>query len=295
VIDCPVHSSRGNRVAFALRDQLIRAGIEAAGASRQGVLRHLLVRTTQDNRQAVAMLIVTRNDKGLKRPVRALLDSDDRPDGFFININTDPGPFMVGPETIRIAGQRHVREIINGIAYLVSPNAFFQTNALAAATLQRLVVQGIGGSGGRVLDLYCGSGLFSLAVARESTRVVAIEDNVQAIKDAEANAGINRIEPGRLRFIRARVEDGLARVRRDVWDAVILDPPRQGCPPAVIDAVFAELRPARVVYVSCNPEALAVELPAILKAGYRIDSARAVDMFPHTEHIETVLSFSALS
>jgi 23S rRNA (uracil1939-C5)-methyltransferase len=220
------------------------------------------------------------------------MDSVDRPDGFFVNINNDPGPFMVGPETIRIAGRRHVRETVNGITFLVSPNAFFQTNVLAAATLQRLVVSGVG-DGGRVLDLYCGSGLFSLALARTSSRVVALEENSQAIKDAEANAYINRIEPGRLRFLRMRVEDGLTSLSREPWDAVVLDPPRQGCPPAVINAVFARLRPPRVVYVSCNPGAFAAECPAILRAGYRIDDIRAVDMFPHTEHIETVVRLSA--
>jgi 23S rRNA (uracil1939-C5)-methyltransferase len=290
VVDCPVHSARGNRIAFALRDQLIRAGVEAAGASRRGVLRHLLIRTSQDERQAVAMLVVTENDKVLRRPVRALMDSADRPDGFFINIHAGPGPFMVGPTTIRIAGQRHVREMINGISYLVSPTAFFQTNALAAATLQRLVLSRI--DGGRVLDLYCGSGLFTIALARQCTRVVGIEDNLQAVKDAEANARINRIEEGRLRFLRARVEDGLSRVAKDRWDSVVLDPPRQGCPPTVIEAVFEHIKPARVVYVSCNPDALAAELPAILRAGYRIDDVRAVDMFPHTEHIEAVVQLS---
>src|SRR4030095_3109967 len=182
VVECPVHSDRGNRVAFALRDQLIRAGVGAATGSRSsGVLRHLLVRTSQDDRQAVAMLVVTRNDKALRRPVRALLESSERPDGFFINIHDGPGPFMIGPTTIRIAGNRHVRETIHGLSYLVSPTAFFQTNALAAATLQRLVVGGVGESA-RVLDLYCGSGLFSLALADASTRVIAVEENRQAIK-----------------------------------------------------------------------------------------------------------------
>jgi len=292
VVECPVHSDRGNRVAFALRDQLIRAGVGAAAGSRSGgVLRHLLVRTSQDDRQAVAMLVVTRNDKILRRPVRALLELSERPDGFFINIHDGPGPFMVGPDTIRIAGNRHVRETINGLSYLVSPTTFFQTNALAAATLQRLVVADVGHSE-RVLDLYCGSGLFSLALAGASTRVTAVEENRQAIKDAEANARLNGIESGHVRFVCARVEDALNRPPRGTWDAVVLDPPRQGCPPQVIEAVFRRMRPARVVYVSCNLDALAAELPAILQAGYALDSVRAVDMFPHTDHLEMVARLS---
>jgi 23S rRNA (uracil1939-C5)-methyltransferase len=293
VVECPVHNERGNRIAFALRDLLAQAGIEAAGGSRRGIVRHLMIRTSQDNRQAVAMLVVARNDKSLRRPVRALLESSDTPDGFFINIHPDPGRFMIGHETIRIAGSRHVLETINGLSYLVSPTAFFQTNALAAAALQRLVVAGC--EGDRILDLYCGSGLFSLPLARKAERVVAIEENPQAIKDAEANARMNHIPAGRIRFVPARVEEGLARLPRGDWSTVVLDPPREGCSAAVIKKVFVELHPSRVVYVSCNPAALATELPAMLGAGYRIDGIRAVDMFPHTEHIETVLRLEKAS
>jgi 23S rRNA (uracil1939-C5)-methyltransferase len=318
VEECPVHSARGNRIAFALRDHLVRAGVNP------GLLRYLIIRTTQDDREAVAMLVVTRNDKSLRRPVRALLESDQRPDGFFININDNTGPFMVGDQTIRIEGRSHVRENVGGLSYLISPDAFFQTNVRAAAVLQRCVVEGVtssppqlrrggakrrGGAGQqiyfldqhhpypssaeegslRVLDLYCGGGLFSLPLAAAGARVIGIEDNRQAIKDAEANVRLNRIPNRQVRFISARVEDGLAMIRREAWDAVILDPPRQGCPKPVLSAVFERIAPPRAVYVSCNPDALALELPVIQNAGYRIEQIQAVDMFPHTDHIETVV------
>jgi 23S rRNA (uracil1939-C5)-methyltransferase len=282
VEECPVHSARGNRIAFALRDQLARAGVKPA------LLRHLIVRTTEDDREAVAMLVVTRNDKSLRKPVRALLDSDEKPDGFFININAKPGPMMVGPETIRIDGRSHVRETVGGISYLVSPEAFFQTNVRAARVLQQCVVEGVRGAE-TGLDLYCGSGLFSLPLAAAGARVLGIEENRQAIKDAESNLRLNRIPAGCARFVSGRVEEQLARVAKQSWDAVILDPPRQGCPPSVLSAVFDKISPPRAVYVSCNPDALATELPVILRAGYEVDRIQAVDMFPHTDHIETVV------
>ncbi|HUQ86970.1 MAG TPA: methyltransferase, partial [Vicinamibacterales bacterium] len=144
----------------------------------------------------------------------------------------------------------------------------------------------------RVLDLYCGTGLFSLQIAKTGAAVTGVEENRQAIVDAESNVRINRLPPGQIRFIASRVEDAMARVARDSWDAVVLDPPRQGCPPAVVDSVFARIRPPRVVYVSCAPDALAKELPVILKAGYRVTRVQPVDMFPHTDHIETVISFA---
>jgi 23S rRNA (uracil1939-C5)-methyltransferase len=297
VDECPVHSARANRIAFALRDRLVRANVGAAD-TRGGVLRHLIVRTTEDDAEAVAMLVVTRNDKALRAPVRGLLASADAPDGFFININTRPGPYMVGAETIKISGRSHVRErgftAATGdapIDFLVSPDAFFQTNVGAARRLVQLVLDGVGPSA-RVLDLYCGSGLFALPLARRGATVTAVEESRTAITDLKANAKLNRIAPARVVPIAGRVEDAIGRLAGTRWDAVVLDPPRDGCAPGVLSAVFERTRPPRVVYVSCNPEVLALDLRSILKAGYRVDRLQAIDMFPHTEHIETVVTLS---
>ena len=288
VEECPVHSARANRIAFALRDHLARAGIRPAGLSISGILRHVLIRTTQDDREAVAMLVVTRNDKSLRKPVRALLESQECPDGFFININDKPGPFMIGPKTIRIHGRSHVREIVGAISYLISPDAFFQTNARAARVLQRCVTEGVRDAK-QVLDLYCGSGLFSLPLAAAGARIAGVDENRQAIKDAEINLRLNRIPAGNARFISGRVQEELAKTAQQRWDAVILDPPRQGCPEPILSAVFETMAPPRAVYVSCNPDKLAVELPLILNTGYIVERIEAVDMFPHTDHIETVV------
>jgi 23S rRNA (uracil1939-C5)-methyltransferase len=291
IAECPVHHERGNRIAFALASAFARTASFGATGSLRGLLRHVIVRTTADGREATAMLVVWRNDKALRGPVKRFLAGPDRPEGFFVSIHTKPGPYMVGDESIRIDGRSHVKETIGGVSYLVSPTAFFQTNIGAAATLVALVLEAVGSSR-RVLDLYCGSGLFALPIAKAGATVTAVEENRQAIVDAEANVRLNRISPGRIRFLTARVEDALPRVGKDSWDAVVLDPPRQGCPPAVIAGVFEQIRPAGVVYVSCAPDALAKELPVILKTGYRVTRVQPVDMFPHTDHIETLVSFA---
>lgn len=288
VEECPVHSARGNSIAFALRDHLQRAGISAAGPSLDGVLRHLIVRTSADERQAVAMLVVTRNDKSLRAPIRAFLASAERPDGFFVNIHDEESPYMVGDRTLKIDGATHVREQIGGVSYQISPTAFFQTNVAAAAALQAYVVGAVAGAR-RVLDLYCGSGLFSLPIAASGARTLGVEENRQAVDDATLNARLNHIPTSRARFLAARVEDAVRSASREPWDAVILDPPRQGCSDDVLAAVFQEMAPPRVVYVSCNPDSLAAELPGILQCGYRVEELRAVDMFPHTEHVEAIV------
>ena len=295
VDECPVHSPRANRIAFALRDRLARANVGAADA-RGGVLRHLIVRTTEDDAEAVAMLVVTRNDKALRTPVRGLLASTDAPDGFVVNVNTKPGPYMVGEASIVIAGRGQVRE--RGFAsaagvkttdFLVSPDAFFQTNVGAARVLVDLVLDGVGDSR-RVLDLYCGSGLFAIPLARREAVVTAVEENRVAIATLEANARLNRLPAGRVTAIAGRVEDAVSRLASTPWDAVVLDPPRDGCAPGVLATVFERMRPPRAVYVSCNPDVLAGDLRAIRAAGYGIERVQPLDMFPHTAHIETVVT-----
>jgi 23S rRNA (uracil1939-C5)-methyltransferase len=289
--ECPVHADRGNRLAFALRDRLARAGVSA------GLLRHVIIRTTGDEKEAVVMLVVRSNDKSLRTPVRAFLADADPPDGFFINIHDKPNSFMIGTDTIKIAGKSHVKETIGSresgdgsrqFSFLISPDAFFQTNVRAAAELQRLVIAEAG-KARRVLDLYSGSGLFALPIAIGGAHVTAVEENKQAINDLESNLRLNRVPEGRVRAVCARVEDALPRTRRDPWDVIILDPPRDGVSAAAIKGVFREIAPPKAVLVSCNPDALARELPQIVEAGYRATMVQAVDMFPHTEHIETVV------
>ncbi len=300
--ECPVHHERGNRIAFALESVFARFARSGGPGSIRALLRHVIIRTTQDGREATAMLVVARNDKALRAPVRKFLASAERPDGFFLNIHDRAGPYMVGDETIKIEGRSHVKEVVAGMSYLVSPAAFFQTNVGAAAELVKIVLEEIGkptglpprgtASSPHILDLYCGSGLFSLQMAKTGAKVTGVEENRQAIADAEANVRLNRMPPGQIRFIAGRVEDALLRLARDRWDAVVLDPPRQGCPPAVLSAVFEQIQPAKVIYVSCNPDALAEELPGILNTGYRVSRVQPVDMFPHTDHIETVMAFT---
>ena len=104
--ECPVHHERGNRIAFALRDHLSRVTAIAP------LLRHVIIRATADGREASAMLVVRRNDKALRAPIKKFLASPEKPDGFFINIHDKPGPFMVGDETIKIEGRSHVKEVV---------------------------------------------------------------------------------------------------------------------------------------------------------------------------------------
>jgi 23S rRNA (uracil1939-C5)-methyltransferase len=291
--ECPVHADRANRLAFALHEHLARARVPAADPAMRGVLRHLIVRTTRDAREVGAMLVVTRNDKALRKPVKSFLATEEAPDGFFLNIHDRPDAYLIGRQTVRLSGRSHVKEIVNGFSYLLSPTAFFQTNVDAADVIVRLVLEAIPETEPqRVLDLYSGSGLFTVPLAARGHHVTAVEENRQAIEDAEANLRLNRVSARHVRLHAARVEDGLRRLERELFEVVILDPPRQGCAPDVIERLFGRMKAARVIYVSCNPDALATEMAAIVDHGFAIEKVQPVDMFPHTTHIETVVTFS---
>jgi 23S rRNA (uracil1939-C5)-methyltransferase len=177
------------------------------------------------------------------------------------------------------------------VDFLVSPDAFFQTNVGAARALVHLVLDAVPARG-RVLDLYCGSGLFALPIAQRGGDVTAVEDSRTAIADLKANVRLNRIAAARIRPIAGRVEDAIGRLAGSRWNAVVLDPPRDGCAPGVLSAIFDRIHPPRAVYVSCNPEVLARDLRSILPLGYKVERLQPLDMFPHTEHIETVVTLN---
>jgi 23S rRNA (uracil1939-C5)-methyltransferase len=282
VDECPVHAERGNRFAFRLRDAYAKAGVAAA------TLKSLAIRVGANTSELLATLVVSGDGDKTLRSVTKRVIAREAPTGFHLNIHAGDDGFIFGRETRTIAGSERLRDAVAGTSFLMSPTAFFQTNIGAAEILVRLVLDAIPADV-PVLDLYAGAGLFALPLAQRGNPVVAIEENREAVADGEASARLARIPAGRCRFMARRLElalGALAGAR-----AVVLDPPREGCSPAVLDQVFGRLRPGRAVYVSCNPEALDRDIRVIAAHKYKVRSVQPVDMFPHTPHIETVLVF----
>ncbi len=200
-------------------------------------------------------------------------------------VNT--GDFLVQPvlkteEVCLVSGQTHYSERLDGREFRVASSSFFQVNTRQAERILELVKDGLRLSGREsVVDAYAGVGVFAVMLAPHTGQVVAIEDSASAVQDAEANAeGIDN-----LRFIHGKTEEVLA-LMEEPPDGLILDPPRVGCRPNALEAVI-RLAPERVVYVSCDPEALARDLK-VLCGPYRLESVQPVDMFPQTHHIECV-------
>lgn len=285
VEECPVHDERGNAFAFRAGDTFTAAGVTAAGTDR-GVLRSLAVRVGCHTDEVMATLVVSSDGDRRLRSVTQRLLEEHPPTSMHLNLHPRDDAFIFGPDTRRLRGPERLREEVAGASFLMSPSAFFQTNVRAAEVLVRLVLDALP-KACQVVDLYAGSGLFAIPLALAGHDVIAVEENRVSVADGNAALRLNEAARPRCRFIARRVEAALGSLRHA--DAVVLDPPRDGCSDAVLNDVFRRLRPARVVYVSCNPEVLATELGAIASRSYRIASLQPVDMFPHTAHIETVV------
>jgi tRNA/tmRNA/rRNA uracil-C5-methylase (TrmA/RlmC/RlmD family) len=186
-----------------------------------------------------------------------------------------------------------VRQRLGGGPYWLAPQAFFQVNNAQAETILQLVRAALPAPVDLLVDAYSGAGAYALALlaSGDARRVVAIESDWPAVESARWTATLREIDPATLRLERGRVEDVLPGLDLKP-DIVLLDPPRAGCAPALLQHLLAAPVP-RLIYVSCDPSTLARDIRT-LSSGYRLISAQPVDMFPQTYHVETVAVLDAL-
>ena len=200
-------------------------------------------------------------------------------------------------------GPGQITERVGGLDLWLSARSFFQTNSAGAETLLAIVREEAAcRASDVVLDLFCGTGLFALALARDSRdlldsrevhEVHGWELAPEAVADARANAERNGIASAR--FTAGDVAQLLAAAGSEPRpDVVVVDPPRAGLHPSVPRAL-AEIRPRRLVYVSCNPRAAAADLAFLAGAGFELRRARPIDLFPHTPHVECVFTLERAS
>jgi 23S rRNA (uracil1939-C5)-methyltransferase len=184
---------------------------------------------------------------------------------------------------IALVGETAYHEILCDRAYRVSADSFFQVNTLQAEGVLKKVEEYLDLAASDVLlDVYCGVGTIGLSLADRVARLIGVEESPSAVRDARANAGDDRA----VITIEGPAEHVMAEIKERVTKAVI-DPPRQGCKPEVIEALL-RLAPQRIAYVSCNPTTLARDAQVLTKGGYHLQVVQPIDMFPQTHHIETV-------
>ncbi len=184
-----------------------------------------------------------------------------------------------------ISGSPFIEERIEPFCYRISSPSFFQVNSQQAKRLFELAAS-YAGNPDTAYDLYCGTGNFALYLSQAANEVVGVDSEVEAIEDARKNAAANGIN--NVKFIASPIEKAgelLRQGKRPI--TIILDPPRKGCS-ASLSKTMAEIKPERIVYISCNPATLARDLGLFQQSGFQAIKAQPVDMFPQTSHVETV-------
>lgn len=269
------------RLAAALRVQAYDE------RTRRGDLRHLVGRVSQNSGEVLLCLVTARAEfpEGPDM-ARGLMAALPECVGVVQNINGAPGNAILGRTTRALAGADRLVETLDGLTFLVSAPSFFQVSPAQAAVLYRTAVEQAGAASGDVVfDVYAGVGTLSLYLARTAGAVEAVEEVPEAVQDGRRNAAANRAT--HLRFHLGAAEEVVpALVARGVRPAVVvLDPPRKGAAEVVLEAI-ARARPARIVYVSCNPATLARDVERLAPSGYRLRTVQPVDMFPQTAHVE---------
>lgn len=260
----------------------------------EGVLRHVVLRQSRTTGKILVTLVAGRRPRTLNELAERIEAHVPEIGGVHLHLNEDPGNaiFSVtedGIGTRFLSGDPTIEETCAGVRLDVGPGDFFQANPGVADQMVRDVVDMLASERDRpVVDLYCGVGAFTLALAKEHKWAIGIEVNTTAVERAKANARKNHISA---EFLAGAVEDRIAEVAvrlKDAAPVVVMDPARRGLEPSVIDAVTA-LKPSRLIYVSCNATTLARDLVGFVSQGWSIEGILAYDMFPQTAHVELVV------
>jgi len=252
-----------------------------------GILRHVMVRTGFHTGECMVVLVT--NGENLPRRQQWVEELRREIPGLksvVQNVNPRRTNVILGPENRLLWGRKVIYDRIGDVVFAISPNSFFQVNPVQTKVLYDQVAKYAALTGVEtVIDAYCGIGTIALYLARRAKRVYGVDVVGAAIRDAKQNAALNGM--GHVTFEEGAAEEVMPRWHREGIrpDVIVLDPPRKGCDPALLETA-ASMKPGRIVYVSCNPATLARDAKYLSELGYRVREVQPVDMFPQTGHVE---------
>ncbi len=292
--DCIIQHGIVGQVMKIIKEHAVEHNIQPYDEKTgDGIIRHILTRVGFYSGEVMVVIVAAHRYLPKERElIRKLRDTINGIMSIILNINDGRTNVILGRECITLWGRDYITEIMGDLKFRISPLTFFQVNPAQTLVLYNKVLEYAGlKSYETVIDAYCGAGSISLFLARKARKVYGIEIVDAAIKDAGINAEINGI--GNTEFILGLAEEVMPRLYGEGLrpDVVVLDPPRKGCEENLLDAMVS-MGPKRVVYVSCNPSTLARDLKYLENRNYRILEAQPIDLFPHTTHVETVVSLS---
>lgn len=294
VDSCLIENQKADEIIVSIRGLLksfkIRPYNEDTG---YGLLRHVLVRTGHVTGQIMVVLVLSSPIMPSKNNfVKALLKLHPEITTVVVNVNNRSTSMVLGDKEQVIYGKGYIEDVLCGKRFRISPKSFYQVNPVQTEKLYGKAMEYAGLTGKEtVLDAYCGTGTIGMIASGKAGKVIGVELNPDAVRDARSNAKSNRIsniqfyqnEAGK--FLTELADQGVG------LDVLFMDPPRSGSSEAFLNAA-AQARVKRIVYISCNPDTLIRDLKYLAKKGYRVQKSVAVDMFPWTESTEAVCLLS---
>lgn len=257
-----------------------------------GLLRHCLIRRGVNTGEIMVVLVLSSPIfPGKNNFVKALRSAHPEIKTIVINVNDADTSLVLGEKEIVIYGPGYITDELMELKFRISPKSFYQVNPRQTEKLYQTAI-GLAGLTGKetVLDAYCGTGTIGLCAAKSAREVIGVELNPDAVRDARINAKINGIKNAVFHVGDAGefMEKNAAALKCDV---LFMDPPRSGSTEKFLNAAV-KAAPNRIIYISCGPESLKRDLNILTKKGYAVKRIQPVDMFPFTEHVETVCLMS---
>lgn len=294
VEECLIEDEKCQEIIRSIRGMLksfkIKTYDEDTG---YGLLRHVLVRRGFQTGQIMVVLVIGSPVFPSKNNfVKSLRKTYPEISTVVLNINDKKTSMVLGERENTIYGPGYIRDILCGCTFSISPKSFYQVNPVQTEILYQTAIEYAGLTGKEtVIDAYCGIGTIGLVAARKAGKVIGVELNKDAVRDARINAKENAIKNAR--FYQGDAGDFMVSMADagEKADVVFMDPPRAGSTQEFLSSAV-KLQPSRIVYVSCNPETLARDLKYLVKNKYQVKKIQPVDMFPFTEHIETIVLLS---
>lgn len=255
-----------------------------------GLVRHVLIRKGFATGELMVCLVINGDALPHSDVLAERLSPIQGMTSITCSVNKEKTNVIMGKNIQTIWGQDYITDYIGDVKFHISPLSFYQVNPVQTERLYGTALEFAGLTGEEtVWDLYCGIGTISLFLARRAGRVYGVEIVPQAIRDAKNNAAINDISNARFYVGKAEeVLPGMYEKEGVQADVIVVDPPRKGCEQVVLETMV-KMQPERIVYVSCDPATLARDVKYLRENGYELDRVKAVDMFPHTVHVETVV------
>jgi len=291
---CYLQSETSNLIVQFIREFVKRNQISIYDLkTHQGLLRFLTIREGKNTAEIMINIVTDKGDfpEG-KILAQGLSEKFPQIKSVVRNINPHKAQIAVGEKEEVLAGENFITEKIGDFIFEISANSFFQTNTKQAEKLYEVIL-GMADLKGKetVLDLYSGTGTISFYLAQKSQKVVGVESNPKTVQDAKKNAELNKISNCQFICEEAKTFLALALIRQEKFDLIVIDPPRAGLHPQVVENIL-KLSPPEIIYVSCNPATLARDLKFLCEEKYQIELVQPLDMFPHTFHIESVAKLS---